>query len=82
MMVEHPHRAILSTGIALHLMTAIITNASTISLSPLVQKELCTRFSAGELASPLVGKAVLAAGRCAVQAEWDRHMAVHLLDTS
>ncbi len=39
------------------------------------------QFSAGEGASPLVGKAVLAAGRSAVQAGWERHMAVHLLDT-
>ncbi len=39
------------------------------------------QFSAGELASPLVGKAVRAFGRPAA-AGWDRHMAVHLLDTS
>ncbi len=40
------------------------------------------QLSAGEEVPPLVGKAVLAAGRSAVQAGWERHMAVHLLDTS
>ncbi len=40
------------------------------------------QFSAGELASPLVVEAALSVGRSAVQAEWDRHIAVHLLDNS
>lgn len=39
------------------------------------------QFSAGEVEPPLVVQAVLAAGRSAA-AGWDRHMAVHLLDTS
>ncbi len=39
------------------------------------------QLSAGEEVPPLVGKAVLAIGHSAVQAGWDRHMAVHLLDT-
>ena len=39
------------------------------------------QLSAGEEVPPLVGKAVLAVGRSAA-AGWDRHLAVHLLDTS